>query len=1088
MVFPDSSLPPQMNGGFKSQEEFRNYVLERHQDGNWDIYMQTRPSALRVADYQGESVAKAFPLLFPYGHSGCAEDPAVEKIRQMHDISKTYLKRTRKHVLRKYLQHGKIIFHGPLFNLIVSNILMKETIFISARIHANCKTSNGSTFAEQYGHMTADALKNAVHAVRNRQSIQYSSNPENEFLHSIRATCQSLPHSNEAADDARLKYFSILMEFGMPSIFLTVTPDDGRNYRIILYARSDTTRPNLPYFDVSKATKEDIIASFKMQGQSRIEYPGICAEEYHRIITLIIKHIFQWDEKTKRSKGQGCFGELKAWTLATEEQGRKTLHGHFLLFVKNWPKLLRNVQLNDKSLTQSRVAHKTLTDFCNSITSAQLFHDFESKNGLLQEVSPFQHKCGEKDCRPKKRMRFEYEPVEDQDLRDMRHKKKHRKHDGVIATCSKCKKRFKVDDMVTSVLRYLLKDDDYEYPDNNKKLEYLVMQMQQERNWFGQDPRQIAIRQFIHNVKVNIHNHKHATRCFKNHVECFANLPERPINKGQLHFKDDPDDWFDFLGRRENRYMFRYYPKRYIQDVFTNVHSPVLTKCFAYNTNVTPAMNGPAVFYVTGYQAKKQQKEERDAYGNVSTVLCRAIQKREEEEESDIPPYEQGYRHLLSGIYTQTDSHVLAAPLAHYLALHESRFRFSHDTCRIPVIGIENYLLHENTKGTLRMRDGVPTWHHKALDYIFRPKECEDMSLLNFHKMVFSKPKHKLEGDEEHFDFTDNHAFCETHTIVYHPRPCVATFPWTFLCSTAKFKEPLTERVASTAVDFSDREEYCRRFLILFIPFRKLEDLKGNSETYQDAFRILEKSGGIPRKVISYANNIQDIHNSINVKLPQNMLSSSTCADDGTIDDEDEHQHRETVEANEQMMEMIANVLAQTDNGPETVATMPKIVSPILSRSKADDPKIKFSRNPIQLSKSETIVYEISDAISEGTKKKAKEPQNIFSAKISTLNKLIMRQLVDPENQHQTNKTDNATGSVHSIIRWCQNDRLDTNQQIAVEIMASTYVLTFFSDAEYDTIPSEREQDLRKLSRERGNTDEKLRMFITGPAGAGKCT
>ena len=95
---------------------------------------------------------------------------------------------------------------------------------------------------------------------------------------------------------------------------------------------------------------------------------------------------------------------------------------------------------------------------------------------------------------------------------------------------------------------------------------------------------------------------------------------------------------------------------------------------------------------------------------------------------------------------------------------------------------------------------------------------------------------------------------------------------------------------------------------------------------------------------------------------------------------------------------------------------------------------------------------------------------------------------MDPENQHQTNKTDNATGSVHSIIPWCQNDRLDTNQQIAVEIMASTYVLTFFSDAEYDTIPSEREQDLRKLSRERGNTDEKLRMFITGPAGAGKCT
>ena len=32
VVFPDSTLPTNLNGGFASQQEFREYVLERHQD------------------------------------------------------------------------------------------------------------------------------------------------------------------------------------------------------------------------------------------------------------------------------------------------------------------------------------------------------------------------------------------------------------------------------------------------------------------------------------------------------------------------------------------------------------------------------------------------------------------------------------------------------------------------------------------------------------------------------------------------------------------------------------------------------------------------------------------------------------------------------------------------------------------------------------------------------------------------------------------------------------------------------------------------------------------------------------------------
>ena len=83
VVFPDSALPTNTNGGFTTQAEFRNYVLEKHEDGKWDTTIHARPSSNRLADYTGEALAKAFPLVFPFGYSGCSEDPAIKTLQEM---------------------------------------------------------------------------------------------------------------------------------------------------------------------------------------------------------------------------------------------------------------------------------------------------------------------------------------------------------------------------------------------------------------------------------------------------------------------------------------------------------------------------------------------------------------------------------------------------------------------------------------------------------------------------------------------------------------------------------------------------------------------------------------------------------------------------------------------------------------------------------------------------------------------------------------------------------------------------------------------------------------------------------------------
>jgi hypothetical protein len=34
IVLPDATMPTSLNGGFASQHEFLDYVMEKHQDGN----------------------------------------------------------------------------------------------------------------------------------------------------------------------------------------------------------------------------------------------------------------------------------------------------------------------------------------------------------------------------------------------------------------------------------------------------------------------------------------------------------------------------------------------------------------------------------------------------------------------------------------------------------------------------------------------------------------------------------------------------------------------------------------------------------------------------------------------------------------------------------------------------------------------------------------------------------------------------------------------------------------------------------------------------------------------------------------------
>jgi hypothetical protein len=137
--------------------------------------------------------------------------------------------------------------------------------------------------------------------------------------------------------------------------------------------------------------------------------------------------------------------------------------------------------------------------------------------------------------------------------------------------------------------------------------------------WNDENDYNQAIRYLVGNAITNVHLTTHANRCFKKGSECYANLPDGVSDTSKLVFNTEFDLWSNWCGDTEERFMLKFQPQRLLEDVFTNVHNPTITKLLMCNNNVQVGMNGQTVL---------QQKEERLAFEKVSTVLCKVIQKQ----------------------------------------------------------------------------------------------------------------------------------------------------------------------------------------------------------------------------------------------------------------------------------------------------------------------------------------------------------------------------------------------------------------------------------------------------------------------------
>jgi len=101
--------------------------------------------------------------------------------------------------------------------------------------------------------------------------------------------------------------------------------------------------------------------------------------------------MLHWNIKKKTSKGKGILGTVLAFFAADEEQGRKTLHRHWQIWVKEIDETLRNCLFHEDD-TARDIARKTFCKHIDNVLTASYGSEFRITHKCVKESNDFINK------------------------------------------------------------------------------------------------------------------------------------------------------------------------------------------------------------------------------------------------------------------------------------------------------------------------------------------------------------------------------------------------------------------------------------------------------------------------------------------------------------------------------------------------------------------------------------------------------------------------------------------------------------------------------------------------------------------------
>ena len=897
-VFPNSSEITPNNGGFKTIEEFKKHTLGTVLSPSTETSetLISRASRDKLRDYEGDNLMKAFVKQFPYG-TGHLDGEGDHRGGTA------------------YLQHLLLLsnpnLHTPAFVLIVHNMFEKSRLVSASCIRV--ADADKKLIGELDNESMAAAMEEDTHSMP-------EDSPAAMFLRKLRAVTGSVATSVQASKLARKNMLSMIVRYGSPAVFFTLSPNDLFNFRILTMASKNHGCKDPP----SSRARTSSLKQFATKcAETRTACPSICALDFENVIQTTIKHLLGWDiTHRKNMPNAGLFGDLDGYTFATEEQGRKTLHAHFLIWLKDWSNVLdglgeipvrdfySNVLKNHSSMIKSNALHKGMNIVCPCGSS------------LTNNAK----KCSDQDIR---NLRSEFGVTSI--------------GGGAILECfnSNCQKKYTGNELATVAVDNILNcqntlsptDDQifdinglwFRNSMNSKRqvlLELKIMRnfVKQKRDYYknnsktiqNMESRRCSDNLFLINSLRNLHSSDHSPSCFKKSKshECRMRIPNRGCQESNTQFEVDSKKWFTWKGEQKSRNLFVFEGERSHEDCFVNTSHPVVSMVFGSNSNVTHAVDGGSVMYITLCASKDTQKDDRKSHADAARIMVNKLNEKIDTLDNgsstndDTPtlgnrdPIVAGMKALIGASFIATSSRICSSTMAAYLTRNHSRFQFSH---RFASIAYQDFDRNEiNNLSIDSTEDGLPFFKSSVLDYMHRPVFLEQVCLYDFVSECHVQKKKK---DIKSSPWSTDHP-SRKHLIVTKKKANLCLVPrltfW-MLPDTKHFGGHTINNCKMTVCSESEQctlEKYAKVASLLFVPFREKNSLTDENDCYLLKFQQF-LSNPPPKFVELHANllkNIQDCHNSFNCGRPKDALERVTSKPEGNAvmekaDDENANHH-----------------------------------------------------------------------------------------------------------------------------------------------------------------------------------------------------
>lgn len=439
----------------------------------------------------------------------------------------------------------------------------------------------------------------------------------------------------------------------------------------------------LPSLDASEA---ECIADLTLRKRVRRKYPGACSLEFQSAMQIALECLFGWDPVRQKGK-RGIFGKMEAYCRADEEQGRLTLHAHWLVWIKNFGHLRRLMFAED---AQTRtLARASYIAYINKVMSAAQC-DFEAK--VTRECS-----CGT----GKEKINDVFENCPNEDFRKARHETGCKEIGGKVMQCRECGTKVTTSDATTAILKTLQEEESvasFALPIPLERLDIAAYRTIYDHDVGGNEEDPVSQSRFILlNERFNQHSQIHARSCFKKGCECRFLAPYLASEADVLQESEDPnsDSNTDTVGDSEGKkrddapYLAtskvvdelqkikyeelleeeykslatelakgkgtRIYEgkepvrvkrhtldgkmneeNRFVVEVerpqgcqFMNVHNVTLSRVFTCNTNVAAGDSGQT-YYQTLYECKNTQNDDRESRDIVAKNVIRRLIRAQE--------------------------------------------------------------------------------------------------------------------------------------------------------------------------------------------------------------------------------------------------------------------------------------------------------------------------------------------------------------------------------------------------------------------------------------------------------------------------